>query len=334
MELRDFGQDEWHGIVSRMDALSLMQTWEFGEAKTRTGKWSVRRAIFRKGADIVGAAQFAIRKLSVLNRGLVWVNRAPLLSNGASGEHAVSIEVFEELRRFWTEKRKMYLRIAPPLTVSEENYSLLQRAGYARATTADGWVSELLDLDMSLDELRKNLDGKWRNCLSKAERSQVECEIGSSGGLMDELLGDYEVLLARIGSDVSLPPALVRTLQDLLPPSRKMVVFAARRAERRLGSILIATYGDKCIYLIGAVNDEGRKLNANYHLIWSTICEMKKRGFRWFDLGGVHPDTTPPGILHFKRGVGGTAYELLGDVDAMRNSWLNRMIRARIGSGQ
>lgn len=332
IELREFGQDEWNGIVSSMDALSLMQTWEFGEAKAKTGNWTVSRAVFRKGAEIVGAAQFAIRTIPVLNRGLVWVNRAPLLANGSHNETDVYLEILEELRRHWMDKRKMYLRMAPPLAASEENYALVQRAGYSRATSTDGWISEMLDLDLSVDELRKNLDGKWRNCLSKAERCHVECEIGSTDDLMDELLGDYEALLARIGSGASLPPALVRSLQELLPPSRKMVICAARQAGRRLGSILIAPYSDKSMYLIGAINDEGRKVNANHHLIWNAICEMKRRGVKWFDLGGVHPDDTPPGILHFKRGIRGTPYRLMGDVDAMRDGWLNRMIRARIGN--
>jgi len=332
MELREFGQDEWNGIVSRMDALSLMQTWEFGEAKAKTGNWTATRAVFRKGAEIVGAAQFAVR--TVLNRGLVWVNRAPLLANGSHNETDVYLEILEELRRHWMDKRKMYLRMAPPLAASEENYALVQRAGYSRATTTDGWVSEMLDLDLSVDELRKNLHGKWRNCLIKAERCQVECEIGSTDGLMDELLGDYRALLGRIGPGASLPPALVRTLQDLLPASRKMVICAARQAGRRLGSILIVPYGDKSMYLIGAINHEGRKVNANHHLVWNAICEMKERGFKWFDLGGVHPDDTPPGILHFKRGVRGTPYRLMGDVDAARDSWLNRIIRARVGYGR
>lgn len=333
MESREFGGEEWNAVVAGMDSLSLMQTWEFAEAKARTAKWRASRAVFLRGTEIVGAVQCVIRELPLIERGLVWVNRAPLFADGLGEDAETRIAVLDELRRYWTEKKKMYLRMAPPFRASESNYSLLERAGYTRALTTDGWASDLLDLTMTEDALRKNLDGKWRNMLSKAERSGVTSEIGSTPELMAELMGDYEVLLARIGPDASLSPALLRELQSLLPADRKMVVLAGRQAGRKLGSILISVYGDTCMYLVGAVNEDGRKLNANYHLIWSAIREMKRRGFKRFDLGGVHPEHTPPGVLHFKRGVGGTPYRLMGDVDAGRDRWINRIIRSRIGNG-
>lgn len=333
MESREFGSEEWNALVSGMDALSLMQTWEFAEAKARTGNWGVSRAIFRGGTETVAAVQCVIRKLPLVNRGLVWVNRAPLFADGAGEDAETRVAVLDELRRYWTRRKKMYLRMAPPFAASEANYAMLERAGYSRALTTDGWASDLLDLTMTEDALRKNLDGKWRNMLSKAERSGVSCEIGSTPELMAELMNDYAALLERIGPEASLSPSILTALQSLLPADRKMVVLAAREGGRKLGSILIALYGETSMYLVGAVNEEGRKLNANYHLIWNAIREMKWRGFKWLDLGGVHPDLTPPGVLHFKRGAGGTPYRLMGDVDAGGDRWINRMIRSRIGNG-
>ena len=61
---------------------------------------------------------------------------------------------------------------------------------------------------------------------------------------------------------------------------------------------------------------------------------MKKRGFSWFDVGGAHPDNTPQGILHFKRGLKGKPYQLMGEVEAYQDGILNRMIRKRIESSK
>lgn len=330
MEIRDFGQDEWNDIVSDIDTLSLMQTWEFGEAKALTGPWKVSRAIFQKGGETLGAAQAMIRTVPFLDRGLVWVNRAPLLINSNFIQPDVSVDILRELKKYWVDAKKMYLRIAPPSMASDENYAFFKKACYSRATETDGWASEIVDLSRSIEGLRKGLHQKWRNCLNKSERLEVTCETGSSDVLMDELLDDYKVLLDNIGFGTNLSPELVRTMQNLLPDSRKMLVFAGRQDGGKLGSILIAPYGNTCMYLIGATNNTGRKVNTNHYLIWNAVCEMKKRGYRWFDLGGVHPDNTPLGILHFKRGLKGKPYQLMGKVEAYRDCFLNRMIRKRI----
>jgi lipid II:glycine glycyltransferase (peptidoglycan interpeptide bridge formation enzyme) len=330
MEVREFGQDEWDDIVSGIDSLSLMQTWEFGEAKARTGQWKVSRAAFRKGDETVGAAQVMIRTVPFLNRGLVWVNRAPLMKNCNTAQSDVYIDMLKELKKYWVDGKKMYLRIAPPLMASDENYAIFKKAGYLRTTETDGWASEIVDLSLYLEELRKGLQQKWRNCLNKAERLEVTCKTGSSDILMNEVLDDYKVLLGKIGFGTNLSPELVRTMHGLLPDSRKMLVFAGRQNGAKLGSILIASYGSTCMYLIGATNNTGRKVNANHYLIWNAVCEMKKRGFKWFDVGGAHPDNTLPGILHFKRGLSGKPYQLVGEVETYRDGFLNRMIRKRI----
>jgi len=332
MEIRDFEQDEWHNIVSDIDTLSLMQTWEFGEAKALTGPWKVSRAIFRKDNETVGAAQAMIRTVLVLNRGLVWINRAPLMKNSNRTQPDVYVDILRELKKYWVDEKKMYLRIASPLMAADENYAIFKKAGYLRATEADGWASEIVDLSPSIEELRKGLQQKWRNCLNKAERLEVACKIGSSDVLIEELIDDYKELLDNKGFRTNLAPEFVRTMQNLLPDSRKMLVFEGHQDGEKLGNILIALYGNTGMYLIGATNNTGRKVNANHYLIWNAVCEMKKRGYRWFDLGGAHPDNTPPGILHFKRGLRGKPYQLMGEVDAYRNGFLNKMIRKRIAA--
>ena len=85
MELRHFGQDEWHNIVSSMEDLSIMQTWEFGEAKAKIGPWKVSRGLFWKDEEIAGAIQAMIRTIPFLTRGLVWINRGPLIKDKSKG---------------------------------------------------------------------------------------------------------------------------------------------------------------------------------------------------------------------------------------------------------
>ena len=151
---------------------------------------------------------------------------------------------------------------------------------------------------------------------------------------MDELLDDYKILLNSKRFNTNLTPELVTKMRNLLPDSRKMLVLAGRQDGEKLGSIPIATYGKTGMYFIGATNDAGKKVNANHHLIWNAICEMKKRGYRWFDVGSAHPDNTLPGILYFKRGLKAKPYQLMREVEAYNDGFLNRSMRKRIESSR
>ena len=76
------------------------------------------------------------------------------------------------------------------------------------------------------------------------------------------------------------------------------------------------TYGETYVCVVGVVNETGRPVNAGHFLFWRALVEAKRLGHRWFDLGGMHPSFTPPGIFHFKAGVGGSAYQLVGEMEA------------------
>ena len=71
--------------------------------------------------------------------------------------------------------------------------------------------------------------------------------------------------------------------------------------------------GNTVTYLIGWSNLEGRKQKANYILLWEGIKYSKKLGVNWFDLGGLNKNT-PEGIAHFKKGVGGSKYQMIGEL--------------------
>lgn len=65
-----------------------------------------------------------------------------------------------------------------------------------------------------------------------------------------------------------------------------------------------SAHGDTGIYLLGATSDEGMKTKGSYLLQWRMVQWLKERGCRWYDLGGINPETNP-GVYHFKAGLSG-----------------------------
>lgn len=332
MEIREYTQEEWHNIVKNFGDLSLMQTWEFAEAKKKIGGWEVVRFVFREKENIIGAGQGIIRYVPLLKKGLVWINRAPLYRIlGDIDDSQRLIEMIKEIRRYFVDEKKMYLRIVPTVLDEEKNRSLIEKQGFKICEPPQNWMSAVIDLTKSEEDLRKGFHSKWRRNLNRSERLGIVCESGVTESLLGEFLAEYRNLLKQKGFSTSVTPELIQVLQDFFPDDRKMWVFVAKQGTSKLGAVLIAKYGNTCMYLGGAVNDEGRKLEANYFLLWQAICQMKKSGFNWFDVGGgMDEKLTTPGILYFKQGLSGTPYKLVGEFESYKKNVLNNLIRWQI----
>ena len=122
----------------------------------------------------------------------------------------------------------------------------------------------------------------------------------------------------------------LEAFQDLADDKHKLWSFTATHGEQPLGGIALARYGSVCEYLVGAVNDEGKRLGAGQLLLWSAVMNAKDSGYQWFDLGGMDPEGTPKGILHFKSGLSSKSYELVGDFEAFSPGLINRAIRWKL----
>ena len=68
--------------------------------------------------------------------------------------------------------------------------------------------------------------------------------------------------------------------------------------------------------------------------MWNAILQLKREGFREFDVGGFDPDDAASGISHFKGGINPVPYRYCDEIDAQSNRWLKPVIRRAIGLGR
>lgn len=330
MVTREFFQEEWNDIVSDFDDLSLMQTWEYAEAKASSAPWRIERAIFYEAEQVVGAVQALVRYIPWLGRGLVWISRGPLWRK-SEADASNLMRMLTELRQYWAVERGMYLRILPTVFEGEVDNHRFTEIGYRPARGSVVWASSLVDLSLPIEVLRSRLQQKWRNCLNKAERQGMVAESGTSDEVFKGLLREYEQILQARDFAGVVTPSLLSQLQSCLPDDRKLWAIIGRQDDNTLGGILIARYGKTCEYLVGAVNETGKAVNAGQFLLWRAICQMKDMDYHWFDLGGMDPTRTAKGILHFKKGLSGSPYELSGEIEALDGGLLSQAIRWRVG---
>ena len=327
-----FSAKEWAHVTSDFCDLSLIQTWEYGEAKSRVGGWSVERGIFCDGDCVIGAVQAFVRRIGLLDRGVVWINRGPLWRRSDTEKPSTLIPMLQALRRYWAEERGMYLRIALPVSPGLLGHEVLQDVGY-QGTGASGWASARVDLASPIDDLRHGLGKKWRQPLQKAERGGIEVVCGFEDVLFADFLGRYQQFVARRKFTTSVTSELLYELKNVSEYDRVLIV-SAKLDGQNLGSIAVAGYGDTAEYLAAVVEDEGRLIGAGHLLLWNAICKAKSLGYRWFDVGGMSPARTPPGIFKFKNGLGGLPYQHTEEVEAYNASLCNRLIRFMVKCGR
>jgi lipid II:glycine glycyltransferase (peptidoglycan interpeptide bridge formation enzyme) len=167
----------------------------------------------------------------------------------------------------------------------------LRRGVYVRGTV-------ILDLGQGVEHLRDALDKRWRNALSKAERSSIGIRDGTAG----ELYGMLEPMAVRKGFRVPYSRAFVEALAQEL--GNDLALRVAEVDGMPVAAWAEARVGSTATYLLGVSTQSGRKVNAAYALAWDAVARGIARDVRFIDLGGADPDAAGGPDL-FKLRTGG-----------------------------
>jgi lipid II:glycine glycyltransferase (peptidoglycan interpeptide bridge formation enzyme) len=79
----------------------------------------------------------------------------------------------------------------------------------------------------------------------------------------------------------------------------------------RIAAMMFLIHGEAAIYHVGWTTEKGRDLHAHNLLLWKAMEELKERGIRRLDLGGVNTIRSS-GIARFKMSTGGEVVTLAG----------------------
>jgi lipid II:glycine glycyltransferase (peptidoglycan interpeptide bridge formation enzyme) len=209
-------------------------------------------------------------------------------------------------------RRLTVMVCAPPIESSNALELSMSKVGFRRLKR-ESWASARLDLSQDPESLRRNLDGKWRNGLRKAEKSSVRVtstldvhvDWPAVRSLFLELHGDKGTDVIDVGildAIVAAPSSETWDVQLLIATQPSQ----SQRSEIA-AAVLIVRSGSVATFLMGVATDEGRRTNATSLLLWNAIVLQHEMGTRWFDVGGL-ATSTPEGIARFKRGIGGSQY--------------------------
>ncbi len=284
-------------------AAPLQQDWAYGACMKTLGVGVLRALVEQDGAP-VALAQFIVRRMvgglanmALCSLGPVWLQ--PLSS-------ADKARVYKALKKTIPLKNLRVVAFTPLEAQGPE----LGLSRWRRVMTGHSTV--MLDLQPELEVLRAQLDGRWRYSLARAEESSLTIHrVGTNAGQYRWLL-DAEMQQREQRGLHGLPLQFF----DLYVPSRQqptktILTLRADVGRDRVAGMMFLIHGESATYQVGWTNDAGREHNAHNLILWNAIQELRERGVRKLDLGGVNT-TRSAGIARFKIGTGGQVLSCAG----------------------
>jgi hypothetical protein len=323
VEVDLIGKEEWTDMLGNFDDAVFYQTWSRGAV--HWGEGNLSHVVLRKERDIMAAAQARVIKFPLLDAGIAYVFWGPMWHRkGKEADPENFRHIIRALYYTYVKKKKLLLRIVPKEfnAGGETVRGILTTEGYHLRQDVAPYRTLLVDLSMSLDQLRKGLKRKWRQELGYAEKTDLELNEGTSVELLNEALKVYKEMHARKGFVEYVDMEELRAIQEDLPEGLRMRIIIIKSGGEPVGALAFATIGNTALPLLAATGDKGLKLGSSYLMWWKMIEWLKMHGFQWCDLGGINPERTP-GTYIFRAGIAGKNgkdLSFLGQFDAYENS--------------
>jgi lipid II:glycine glycyltransferase (peptidoglycan interpeptide bridge formation enzyme) len=281
---------------------ALQQDWSYGSAMLTLGVPVLRARVDQDG-ETVAQAQFIVRRFGRL-ASIALCSRGPVWRKSLSDPEQA--EVYRALKRSLPLSGLRVMLITPEQAVGEiHSLSAMRRV-------VTGMSTVLLDLRPSMDQLRANLEHRWRHQLASSEASGLRVErVGVQPNQFRWLLEADIAQRQDRGLD-GLPPAFVeRYPLTRTSAASTILTLRADAGRERVAAMMFLIHGASATYHIGWTTDAGRDAHAHNLILWKAIEELKARGIQQLDLGGVNTIRSA-GVARFKLRTGGKLVTLAG----------------------
>jgi lipid II:glycine glycyltransferase (peptidoglycan interpeptide bridge formation enzyme) len=320
IEVDSIGAEEWNTVLRVFSDASIFQTYEYGVENW--GKNHLSHIVLRKDNDIVAASQVWVVELPILKCGFAHIPWGPMWKCKNRERDVQTVRMMlRALRDEYVEKRGLLLRLRGySVSGTDEGNEVIQQLseeGFTFQKREAAYRTYRINLTKSLEELRTKFKGNWRRDLIKAERQDLEIEIGNSVSMLVVFSEIYKDMVRRKGfkeyvADMNKYIEMQRRYRDDL----KMNIFLCKHEGTYVAGAVVPAIGDTGMYLLGATSTIcfEKKLLASHLIQWRVLSCLKSNGFRYYDLrGGIDGDME--GVRHFKSGLSGEEIHYIGSYE-------------------
>jgi peptidoglycan pentaglycine glycine transferase (the first glycine) len=325
----------WDDVLLDLPNPHVLQSWSWGEFKSRHG-WSATRLLFTEKGGAVAAASVLQRRLPRLPASILYVPKGPILEWRDTRLVERVLAKLEDLAR---QRRALFIKVDPDLYYAEDARGFLSRPACA-AEMADlletrGWRfsddqiqfrnTVLVDLACSEVELLAAMKQKTRYNVRLAKRRGVTIRKVTANAEPDERTAALDLFYQLYAETSERDGFLIRQAEyyhdawgSFLGEGLASLLLAEVEGEAVAGLILF-TFGTTAWYMYGASSSRHRKQMPNQLLQWEAMRCARASGCTLYDLWGApdNPVEQDPmwGVVRFKLGLGGQLARGMGAWD-------------------
>lgn len=327
-DILDSDRTRWNDFVARLPNGDLLQSFEWGELKHRSGGWQPLRLAVEKDGAIVAAISLLKRSLP-FGKCILYAPRGPVCDFADIESLRVLVDGVKARARL---EGAILVKVDPAVEDSAVT-SMLTDLGFIPADDAKGFGGTqpkcvmTLDLRPSYDELLAGFKPKWRYNIRLAEKKGVQVRADCA---KEDLKKFYSLLeeTARRDRFAVRGYEYYECMWDILVVPGYAKLFLAEYEGEAIAGALSFIFGDKCWYTYGASSNRHRNVMPNHLMQWRMIQWAKDSGCVIYDFRGVSPKKDwdagdhLSGLNRFKEGFGAQFVEYIGEFDLpMSRPW-------------
>jgi peptidoglycan pentaglycine glycine transferase (the first glycine) len=327
-----FDSSSWDAAIAHLPDAHILQTWEWGQVKSRYGWRALPYTWPERSADPQAAALVLERTLRAgplaLPLRVMYVPKGPLLDWADPALRGVALDGIQALAR---KRGAIFVKIDPDVLLGTglpgEGQEDPLGADVARELTARGWRASAeqvqfrntmcIDLRLAEEDLLARMKPKARYNLRLAERKGVCVRPGSAADL---------ALLYRMYAETSVRDGFVireegyyHTVWRTFLSAGLADVLIAEVGGEPVAAVIVLRFGGRAWYLYGMSTAAHREKMPNALLQWQAICRAKAAGCTVYDLWGAPDEFSEQdpmwGVYRFKEGLGAQVVRTLGAWD-------------------
>ena len=278
----------WDELVERTPGTDVTQLSAWGRVRRHQGFAPLYLLAARDG-ELVGGAQILVRRLPLVGP-VGYLAYGPLLAPEAAGRADVRAVLTGALAELGGRRLRM-LVVQPPEGAEDVSAELLER-GF-RPSNADiaPTGSTRIDLTTDLATIRSRFGKRLRSWTNRWEQRGVTVRSGDERDL--PLLSRLMACSAAVQGHALLPPSYVEALYRELAPTGHAAVFVGEVHGVPVAADLVTRCGGMIRGRLAGFDREGEagSLSVPAAIRWHIIRWGKDGGLRWFDFGGLRPQT-------------------------------------------
>jgi len=179
--LYDLDRDRWNSFVSSFEEPAILQSYEWGELKSKHG-WNPVRIAIEEDGNICGAISLLERKIPKLNASLFYAPRGPVLDYS---KQKVLDLILDAVRQEAKKRNAIELKIDPQIEEGSKVLETIESKGFLRINqNIQPRTTFIIDLQKNMEDLLKRFDEKTRyNIRLSLKKGVVVKEMSNDSGV-------------------------------------------------------------------------------------------------------------------------------------------------------